>query len=63
MLPRAELRRRRLLSFLRDDKPVWNDEDHPELDRGTKAWVKEIRREKEPPVSDFRATPTAKQSR
>ena len=28
---RAELRRRRLLTFLRDDQPAWVESDHPEL--------------------------------
>lgn len=40
---RAELRRRRLLEFLRDPEPAWKDEDHPELAGGTAAWVKGIR--------------------
>src|SRR5271155_3033082 len=31
---RAELRRRRLLSFLGDDQPAWNDKNHPELAAG-----------------------------
>ncbi|WP_213805452.1 hypothetical protein [Granulicella sp. dw_53] len=44
---RAELRRRRLLSFLQDDQPAWNERDHPELVAGTKAWVKSIRAESE----------------
>jgi len=42
---RAELRRRRLLSFLRDDKPAWKEADHPELAAGTAAWVKRLRAE------------------
>jgi hypothetical protein len=40
---RAELRRRRLLTFLRDDQPAWHEKDHPELSRGGGAWVKRIR--------------------
>jgi hypothetical protein len=40
---RAELRRRRLLSFLRDDQPAWNEKDHPELALGTGAWVRRVR--------------------
>jgi hypothetical protein len=44
---RAELRRRRLLTFLRDDQPAWSDMDHPELSAGTGAWVKRIRSEGE----------------
>jgi hypothetical protein len=44
---RAELRRRRLLSFLRDDKPAWATKDHPELASGALAWVKRLRKENE----------------
>jgi hypothetical protein len=44
---RAELRRRRLLKFLRDDQPAWSERDHPELSVGAGAWVKRIRSEGE----------------
>ncbi len=44
---RAELRRRRLLTFLRDDQPAWHEKDHPELSVGGGAWVKGIRSEGE----------------
>lgn len=44
---RAELRRRRLLSFLRDDQPAWSVNDHPELAAGTSAWVRRVRAESE----------------
>jgi hypothetical protein len=44
---RAELRRRRLLTSLRDDQPAWSKKDHPELSAGTGAWVKRIRSEGE----------------
>jgi len=44
---RAELRRRKLLSFLRDPEPAWKDEDHPELADGAAAWVRKIRAESE----------------
>jgi hypothetical protein len=44
---RAELRRRRLLSFLRNDQPAWNEPDHPELAGGAGAWVKSVRSESE----------------
>ena len=43
----AELRRRRLLTFLGDDEPAWNESDHPELGAGSGAWVKRIRSESE----------------
>ena len=42
---RAELRRRRLLAFLKDEQPAWKDEDHPELAGGTVAWVRSLRHE------------------
>jgi len=45
----AELRRRRLLAFLGDPKPVWKDEDHPELAQlGTAAYVRQMRQAKSP---------------
>jgi hypothetical protein len=44
---RAELRRRRLLTFLRDDQPAWNEKDHPELAAGAGTWVKQQRSESE----------------
>jgi hypothetical protein len=40
---RAELRRRRLLTFL----PAWREKDHPELAAGGAAWVKSLRSESE----------------
>ena len=51
---RAELRRRRLLMFLRDDQPAWNDKDHPELSLGAGPWVKRIRSEGEKRVPKSR---------
>jgi hypothetical protein len=44
---RAELRRRRLLTFLRDEQPAWREKDHPELAAGAPAWVKSLRSESE----------------
>ena len=44
---RAELRRRRLLAFLRDDRPAWTAENHPELGSDAGAWVKRLRSEGE----------------
>jgi hypothetical protein len=52
---RAELRRRRLLAFLRDDQPAWNESDHPELGVGSGAWVKQIRSESEKRIPAARA--------
>jgi hypothetical protein len=48
---RAELRRRRLLTFLCDDQPAWKEKDHPELEAGPGAWVKSIRSENEKRLS------------
>jgi hypothetical protein len=42
---RVELRRRKLLTFLRSNQPAWRDEDHPELSNGTRTWVRQIREE------------------
>ena len=44
---RAELRRRSLISFLRNPEPTWKEEDHPELASGVITWVKNIRLEGE----------------
>lgn len=41
------VRRTRLLQFLESDAPVWKDEDHPELAKGTARWVRKIRGENE----------------
>ena len=48
---RAELRRRNLLSFLRSDRPAWQQRDHPELASGSAAWVRKLRKE-----SDMRSS-------
>jgi hypothetical protein len=53
---RAELRRRRLLTFLRDDQPAWSETDHPELAAGPSAWVKRLRSEGEKRVPKARQT-------
>ena len=42
----AEVRRRRLSEWLRNDEPAWKDEDHPELKGGSAAWVRKLRAEK-----------------
>jgi hypothetical protein len=44
---RNELRRRRLLAFLRDDQPAWAAENHPELGSDAGAWLKRFRQEGE----------------
>ncbi len=54
---RAELRRRRLLKFLQNDEPVWEDLSHPELAQGAATWVKALRQEgeKRVPTDEGRA--------
>jgi hypothetical protein len=42
----AEIKKRRLLKFLRSTEPVWKDEDHPDIASvGTAAWVESLRNE------------------
>ncbi len=43
----AELKKRRLLAFLRSDEVIWKDEDHPELANGTETWVQEMRADRD----------------
>lgn len=40
-----EVRRRRLLGILAGDAPLWNPDDHPEIDKagGAAAWVRKLR--------------------
>jgi hypothetical protein len=38
-----ENKRRRLMQILSDDTPIWKDEDHPELNDGAFAWVRQMR--------------------
>jgi hypothetical protein len=40
---RAELHRRRLLSFLRSGQPAWKEQNHPEFTQGTGTWVRKLR--------------------
>jgi len=41
-----EVKRRKLLAFLKSDEPVWRDEDHPEFaEMGTIEWVRALRNE------------------
>jgi len=44
---RNEVRRHRLLQFLRSKDPAWKDEDHPELALGAANWVRKLRAESE----------------
>jgi len=42
---RAEIRRRKLLQFLESEEPAWKEENHPELAKGSAAWVRGLRQE------------------
>jgi hypothetical protein len=42
---RSEVRRLKLLQFLENSEPAWKDKDHPELAKGTDAWVRNLRTE------------------
>jgi hypothetical protein len=57
---RAELRRRRLLSFLQNDVPAWQKEDHPELQGGAGAWVRKLRSESEARIPKARTRARSK---
>jgi hypothetical protein len=52
---RAEIRRRRLLAFLRDEEPAWKDEDHPELANGAGPWIRQLRSEGEHRIPNWQA--------
>jgi hypothetical protein len=39
------VRRTKLLQLLESDTPLWKDEDHPELVKGSATWVRKIRKE------------------
>ena len=60
---RAELRRRRLLAFLQDERPAWKAEDHPELAAGSAAWIKALRTESDQQPSNPRLTKPARTKR
>jgi hypothetical protein len=41
-----EVKRRKLLTFLESDEPVWKDEDHPDIAAvGAAEWVRSLRNE------------------
>jgi hypothetical protein len=44
---RNEVRRHRLLQFLKSKDPAWKDQDHPELASGSGNWVRKLRAESE----------------
>jgi hypothetical protein len=60
---RAELRRRKLLSFLGDDQPAWNDKDHPELAAGADVCVRRVRSEMDKRAQGIRQTPSSKRTK
>jgi len=54
---REELRRRKLLQVLESDEAAWRERDHPELGKGSAAWVRELRAESEGRVAAGDVTP------
>lgn len=48
------VRRTKLLKVLESEAPIWKDEDHPELAKGSANWVRKIRKENESPHSNSR---------
>ena len=46
-LVRKEIQRRKLLAALRAARGSWQQERHPELDRGSEAFVEGLRKENE----------------
>ncbi len=57
---RAEIRRRRLLQFLESDEPAWKDRDHPELAKGSAAWVHQQRQQGQTRFTKFEQSPQGK---
>lgn len=44
-IAREGVRREKLLRFLEEEEPAWNEKHHPELAEGSAAWVRKQRRE------------------
>jgi hypothetical protein len=44
-LAEREIKRQQLLNMFKREEPIWEDEDHPELEHGAAAWVRKIRAE------------------
>jgi hypothetical protein len=41
-----EVKRRKLLAILNSEKPIWREEDHPDIaEQGAATWVHNLRRE------------------
>ena len=53
---RSEVQRQKLLRFLESGKPAWNDDRHPELSKGSAAWVRKLRRESDRNAGTGRAS-------
>jgi hypothetical protein len=41
-----------LLSFLRSDRPAWQEKDHPELASGTSNFVRRLRKQSDRPPAN-----------
>ena len=44
---RRELKRRKMIRAIEQATGVWKDKNHPELKRGSAAWVEKLRKEEE----------------
>jgi hypothetical protein len=53
----------KLLSFLGDDQPAWNDKDHPELAAGADVCVRRVRSEMDKRAQGIRQTPSSKRTK
>ena len=42
-----EIQRKRLIKLFESEKPIWKDEDHPELQHGSDQWVRQMRQASE----------------
>ena len=60
---REEVRRRKLLRFLESGETAWGEKDHPELAKGSAAWVKKLRAESEQRGVSTGAAPRARRSK
>ena len=44
---KREVQRKRLIKLFESKGPIWQDEDHPELEKGADEWVRQMRQESE----------------
>ncbi|MBI4905939.1 MAG: hypothetical protein HY820_20055 [Acidobacteria bacterium] len=46
-LATREIKRQRLLKVFENPEPIWKDEDHPEFEGDSDAWIRRMREESE----------------